>query len=210
LKDIVMPVEKRVKVRIRGITSLLYHRYVGEGAGGRQGDKNPRKQAEIHLHTFKDPVKGDLVYIPGRAIFAALVNAGIFQKLGKKSMTTGKTSLVPAFTAVAEDACVLYGNDNKPVTPSHGWEVDTAPVVNPSTGGRIICHRPRVEAGWYCDFTLILSESETYGEDMARKLVDDAGTKVGLLAFRPQKKGPHGKFAVVRWDVELVEEADAA
>jgi hypothetical protein len=205
-----MAVEKHIRVKIRGVSSLLFHRYTGEGSAGRQGDKNPRKMAEVHLHTFTDPVKGEVVYIPGRAVFAALVNAGIFQKLGKKSMTTGKSSLVPAYLTILEDACILYGNDGKIVTPQKGWEVDTAPVVNPSTGGRVISHRPRVEVGWSAEFTLVLSEAETYGEDMARKLVDNCGTKIGLLAFRPQKKGPHGKFTVVRWDVIEDGNAEAA
>ena len=203
-----MAVEKHIRIRVRGVSSLLFHRYTGEGGGGRQGDKNPRKAAEVHLHTIEDPTKGLVAYVPGRAVFAALVNAGGFQKLGKKSMTTGKSSLVPAYVTVLEDACILYGSDNKVVTPTHGWEVDTAPVVNPSTGGRVISHRPRVEAGWWFEFTLILSEAETCGEGEVRKLVDNAGSKIGLLAFRPQKKGPHGKFTVVRWDV-LEDEAAA-
>jgi hypothetical protein len=203
-----MSVEKRVHVRIKFTSSVLFHRFTGESGSSRQGDVKPRAVAEKHLHTLEN---GD-VHVPGRAVFACLVNAGQFQKLGKKSMTTGKSSLVPAYMTVLESACLLKGSDNKQVTTAKGWEVDTAAVVNPSTGGRVTAHRPRVDEGCYIDFTLVLSEPGTYGEGMARTLVDHAGTKIGLLAFRPQKKGPHGKFTVVRWDVEEIsdEAADAA
>ncbi len=35
-----------------------------------------------------------------------------------------------------------------------------------------------------------------------RQLVDDGGQRVGLGDFRPDRKGPFGKFKVVYWHVE--------
>jgi len=39
----------------------------------------------------------------------------------------------------------------------------------------------------------ILKETEL------RKVVDDAGSRVGLLDFRPEHKGPFGRFIVTHW-----------
>jgi hypothetical protein len=33
-----------------------------------------------------------------------------------------------------------------------------------------------------------------------RVIVNDAGSRVGLLDFRPEKKGPFGRFSVIKWD----------
>lgn len=190
-----------IDIQIRGLSSILFHRYPGTdspASPGPRGDKNPRALADIHLHCAHHPERGDVVFIPGNAIFAALINAGKFHKLGKSKLTTGKTSLVPAYLGVKETTPWLYGADNKLVTRKNGWEVQIDPVVNPSTGGRVICHRPRVDV-WSCRFTMQLFEPDKFGENLARDLLDDAGTKIGLLAWRTEKKGPHGKFRVESW-----------
>jgi hypothetical protein len=41
--------------------------------------------------------------------------------------------------------------------------------------------------------TVLLKEEEL------RQVVDDAGSRVGLLDFRPEKKGPFGRFIVTEW-----------
>lgn len=34
----------------------------------------------------------------------------------------------------------------------------------------------------------------------ASRIVDDCGTRVGLLDFRPERKGPFGRFVVTKWE----------
>jgi hypothetical protein len=41
-----------------------------------------------------------------------------------------------------------------------------------------------------------------FTEAFARKLVDDAGKRIGLGDFRPDRKGPFGKFVVSNWAKE--------
>ena len=38
--------------------------------------------------------------------------------------------------------------------------------------------------------------------DMAHQLLEDAGRRQGVGDFRPEKKGPFGRFKIVRWDFE--------
>ena len=38
-------------------------------------------------------------------------------------------------------------------------------------------------------------------ESFFREIVDAAGSRVGLGAFRPDCKGPYGKFVVVSWEL---------
>jgi hypothetical protein len=79
------------------------------------------------------------------------------------------------------------------------WEVDSRPIVNPSTKGRRLTHRPRFDR-WRVTFTLEV-DAAMFDPKFVRQLVDDAGTRIGLGDFRPDRKGPFGKFKVVRWDV---------
>ena len=194
----------RVKVEIAGVTGLLMNRF-GEdaeaavGSGTRptfSGDKGtPRDQASKKAYADQD---GQL-YIPGANIFASIINAGIFHKVGKKQLTTAKTSLIPAGCIVEDLICPL-GTDK--------WEVDSRSVVNPSTSGRMMCHRPRLDQ-WSLSFTLNI-DTTVFDPKLIRAVVDDAGKKIGLGDFRPQRKGPFGRFVVTKWQEIKETAAEAA
>ena len=115
---------------------------------------------------------------------------------GKSKLTTMKTSLIPAGLMVDDLVCLLIYTDGKPLTE---WEVDSRSVVIPSTGGRIMAHRPRVDA-WNATFTLDL-DTTMFTPNLVRSVVDDAGKKIGLGDYRPARKGPFGRFVVSRWDI---------
>jgi hypothetical protein len=86
------------------------------------------------------------------------------------------------------------------MSPSGGdviWEVDSRSVVIPSTGGRIMAHRPRFDK-WKLAFT-VEYDSGMFSPSLVRMLLDDAGRRVGLGDFRPARKGPYGKFVIVKW-----------
>jgi hypothetical protein len=132
--------------------------------------------------------------VPGPNIFACLINAGKFHKVGKTKVTTQKSSLVPAGISINEIVLpVSDGNGGGAAT----WEVDSRSVVIPSTGGRIMCHRPRVDE-WGLSFSLDV-DTELFQPAFVRKLMDDAGKKCGLGDYRPDRKGPFGKFVVTSW-----------
>lgn len=79
------------------------------------------------------------------------------------------------------------------------YEIDSRPVVIAATKGRILRHRPRFEK-W--DLTFVIEwDLELLSEKEIRQIVDDAGKRVGLLDFRPEKKGPFGRFVVTSWKV---------
>ena len=186
----------KISVTIQGKTPLIMNRFtesnevkVSSGtsavAVGHKG--TPREQATPKAYMDKE---GNL-YIPGPNIFACLIAAGSFHKVGKTKVTTLKSSLIPAGMAIEEIVCPL---DTKE------FEVDSRSVVIPATGGRIMCHRPRLDT-WITQFTLSVDES-MFAPEFVRILVDDAGSKVGLGDFRPARKGPFGRFSVINWEVE--------
>jgi len=192
----------KVKVTIQGTTPLLMNRFTEANevavSGGTsvsfRGDKGtPRDQAAAKRYA---DTEGRL-YIPGPNIFACIIAAGTFHKAGKSKLTTMKSSLIPAGVMVDEMVCLITNADGEPLTE---WEVDSRSVVIPSTGGRIMAHRPRVDT-WNVSFTLDV-DGTMFSPGLVRAVVDDAGKKIGLGDFRPARKGPFGRFVVSHWDIE--------
>lgn len=184
----------KINVTIQGISPLLQNRFteesevkVSSGTSGalQSGSKGtPREQAEKRAYIDNE---GKL-YLPGPNVMRAIINADVFHKAGKKQLTTQKSSLIPAFIQVEE---IVIPVD----TPN--WEVDSRSVVIPSTGGRVMRHRPRCDK-WTCCFTLNVDDTGI-DPSLVRKLIDDAGSKIGLGDYRPERKGPFGRFTVINW-----------
>lgn len=191
----------KIEVMISGLTPLLMNRFTEQNevavSGGTtvsfRGDKGtPREQAEPKRYADSE----GRLYIPGPNIFAAIIAAGTFHKAGKSKLTTMKTSLIPAGVMVDDLVCLLTDASGEPLTD---WEVDSRSVVIPSTGGRIMAHRPRVDA-WNATFTLDV-DTTMFSPQLIRAVVDDAGKKIGLGDYRPVRKGPFGRFVVSRWEI---------
>lgn len=192
----------KVHVTIQGIAPLLMNRFTEESeikvSGGTtvtfRGDRGtPREQAEPKRYADDE----GRLYIPGPNIFSAIIAAGTFHKAGRNKLTTQRTSLIPAGIIAADLVCLLTDHEGGPLTD---WEVDSRSVVIPSTGGRIMCHRPRVDE-WQTMFTLDVDQT-MFAPQFVRAIVDDAGKKIGLGDYRPARKGPFGRFVVVGWSEE--------
>jgi hypothetical protein len=179
-----------IDVTISGVSPLLMNRFTekaqaaveaGTSATLRGSKGTPREQAEDSAYRMPDGT----LYLPGTAIFAAIISAGRFHKAGKRALTTARESIVPAAVFLQSVELSLKTKD---------FEVDSRPVVVPATGGRIMKHRPRLDT-WATSFTLELDES-VMEPKLLRVLVDDAGKKIGVGDFRPARKGPFGRFVV--------------
>lgn len=185
----------KINVAIEGVTPLLMNRFhdaaqqqVSAGTSavmlGKKGTPKEQAEPKLYLDSAGRPV------LPGPNVFSALVQAGTFIKAGKSKVTTAKSSLVPAGVTLLELEC--------PISPRE-WQVDSRAVVIPSTGGRVMAHRPRFDK-WRLAFTLEVDAS-MFDDKVVRELVDNAGQRIGLGDFRPARKGPFGRFKVVEWKV---------
>lgn len=149
----------------------------------------PREQAELKLYVSHD---GHTLIIPAPNVFSCIIEAGKYFKNGKSKITTHTTSLIPSCVAILEIEL--------PITHKEPWCVDTRAVRIPSTGGRILTHRP-IFNDWRLSFTVDLDVLEM-SPKLFRQIMDAAGSKVGLGDFRPARKGPYGRFFVVSWAVD--------
>jgi len=185
---------KSVKITIEGTTPLLCNRFTDKAQmsatnGTRLssvGDRgSPTTQATERLYIGHN----DKPMIPQPNLFRCLIDAGQFFKNGKSKITTQKTSIIPA--------CVEIDGLEISIQHKEPWTVDTRAVRIPSTGGRILCHRPCFN-DWRLSFMLSV-DTEMMSLKLMREIIDAAGKRVGLGDFRPACKGPFGKFVVIEW-----------
>jgi hypothetical protein len=188
---------KAIKITIEGITPLMLCAFTDAAAkaatdgtrSSASGERmTPKEQAESYL--YKDE-SGRLV-IPSPNMLCCIMDGGTFFKSGKSKITTQKSSLIPA--------CVMIEEVTIPIVSKDGWTIDTRPVRIPATGGRILCHRP-VFNDWRLTFAVQLDPS-IIGEKLLREIIDAAGTRKGIGAYRPACKGVFGRFKVIRWEAK--------
>ena len=183
-----------IRVTIEGTTPLLCNRFTdvaqmaatkGTRLATVGGRGTPREQATPRLYIGQD---GEPM-IPQPNLFRCLIDAGTFFKMGKSKVTTQRTSMIPA--------CLEVEGMELSLMVTEPWTVDTRPVRIPSTGGRILCHRPCFH-DWRLSFVLNV-DTDLMSVSLTREIVDAAGKRIGLGDFRPACKGPFGKFVVVEW-----------
>lgn len=187
-----------VQIKVEGVTPLLCNRFSDEAqmdatngarAATAVADRGtPEEQCESRLYKDSDGT----VVLPQPNLLRCIIDAGKFFKAGRAKVTTQKSSLIPSCVGI--DSVVI------PLLSKNGWSVDARPVRIPATGGRIIRYRP-IFYDWGLEFVAELDTTEM-SKGLFREIVDAAGKKIGLGDFRPDCKGPFGKFCVVSWTEE--------
>lgn len=180
----------KLHVEITGISPLLMNRFnIDEQSKVKEKNLTPREAAKRVCYVDEQ----ERLYYPTTNIYACLIEAGKFHKDGKVKVTTARSSLIPAGVTIEGEIVYFKRPDI--------WEVDSRGVVVPSTGGRVVCHRPKLDE-WCLEFTLLL-DTKMFSSKFIRILIDDAGSKVGLGDFRPSRKGIFGRFVVTNWREEF-------
>ena len=170
---------KNINITIKGISPLLMNSF---SIDGEKTDKLPPvEQCQKKLYLTPE---GEC-YIPATNFIRAVISAAKFHKKGRASRTN---DVAAALTTTNE-----YGIVKTP------WVVDTRSVVVPATKGRIVRHRPRFDT-WEVAFEFIYDDS-MFSEKEIYAIFEDAGSKIGILDFRPEKKGSLGKFIITNWEV---------
>ena len=171
--------QKSISVTIQGTSPLLMHSFPLVPIEALE-KKSPEEQAELAAYKAHEKY-----YVPGVNIQRCLVSAATYSK-GKGR---GNLSRVVA-------ACVTVVPEFSVLTPQK-YQVDSRPVVVPATKGRVLRHRPRFDK-WQIE-VIVSFDADLLTEQQLRRVVDDGGSRVGLLDFRPEKRGPFGRFMVTVW-----------
>ena len=172
---------KTAQVTIEGLSALLMHKFPIVAIEGIE-KLSKEDQAEHSAYRSRD---GEL-HIPGVNLQRALVAGGVYSK-GKGRASLQKTV---AATALVTPEVLTLGTKE--------YDIDSRRVVIKATGGAIVRHRPRID-DWGISFNLTF-DPLLITEEQLEKVVMDTGMLVGLMDFRPEKKGPFGRFAITSWE----------
>jgi len=197
-----------VVIRCEGVTPLLMNK-IPDGvlltlldksnkkAKSAAETRKPRDICADHLHVTKEGV----VYLPTGALFACLIEAGKYSRLdGKRQISTGSSTVLPGFLTLSNPTLPLH-DPKHPKRKAAEWEVDIRPGRNPNGGELVVLVRPRFDS-WGFEAHATIDTSQI-SEAAIRQLWDTAGMRIGLLDFRPNRKGNCGQFKVVAWERQV-------
>lgn len=186
-----------VSFRITGISPLLMNRFTDEAAKSvtervsstmvAKQKLTPQEECEKALYMEE----GGEVIMPAENLMSCIIEAGKHFKAGKSKLTTLKTTMLTG--------CVFFNDMHFKLEYNEPWCVDSRSVVNPATGGRLIKHRPKFY-DWSFAGTVEI-DTQDISLDLVREVFDTAGRKIGLCDYRPQRKGPFGRFRVDEWEL---------
>jgi hypothetical protein len=175
-------------VKIKGLTPLLMNRLNPESL---------RKETKIRTTEYNTEIEAknsayittidekEQLYIPNYAVYSMLVQASGLYKSGRISMR----SLI-AGTIRIEPEKILLGHCN--------YEIDERPVIIHGAHEARVLHARAKIPEWKAEFDIIYNKQVLSSEvvEKIRLILEDAGTRLGLLDYRPQHKGWFGTFTV--------------
>ena len=170
-----------VNVTVKGLSAVLMNRFPLIPVEGLSKMK-PAEQAEIAA--YRDTESKEL-FMPGVNLQRCFVKGAGYVK-GKGRSTLAKVTA----------ACLFVSPEKCGLGTKH-FEVDARAVVVPATRGRVVRYRPRLDQ-WQLTFLLEWDETMLSWKEV-RAVVDNAGSRVGIGDFRPERGGPFGRFVVVDW-----------
>lgn len=168
----------RISVTIEGITPFLMNQF---SSGDARQSGTPEEQAESKAYRDEH---GILAY-PCQNIMACLLEAA-------RTFSEKEAAAVPHAVEVEG----LSASFN-----AKAYNIDSRSVMLRVDGNRqrAMCYRPRID-NWRLTFILNIDHQQVKTV-LVRQMLERAGKMVGLGDYRPQCKGPFGKFHIVDWNL---------
>jgi len=180
---------KKIDVEIRGLTPLLMNRLNPESlkAKSRMRTENYSTETDAKNSAYIAEIKGkQQLYIPQECLYSMIIGTAKqyrHKRIGVSSLLAG--------TMRVEPEKVSLGTDK--------YEVDERAVVIQNQ--RVLKGRAKIPKGWKAKFQLVYDAKRlpTGIETTLFQILDDAGTRMGILDYRPQHRGWFGTFTVEKF-----------
>lgn len=179
----------RIRVEIEGMPPGLLFQGKGvmiadEEKGRPSKPRPPEEEARLRAHWGPDKK----LAIPWVMLYNSICKAGAaFKSKGRK---TFESVLAP--TISCETDLITLGTAKFEVFEE--WV-----KIPPRTGAMVRVGRPKLTK-WAASFVL-LADAEGYDATHLEKIITEAGKNVGIGAWRPQLKGPYGRFRLKQFKI---------
>ena len=197
---------RKVRIHCVGVSPLMMDKMSDETLEGlatgvrppEVKDKPAVEKAAVKI--YRDD--NGRIALPAEMLVGALVFAGQKVKNGRKQISTAKTTML--FELLQLNNVFLPLTNGQPAAEDLPWVVDKRKGIgNQARTPTAVCIiRPKF-LHWEFDCEIEYNEDSVNGE-VVRQLFNVAGSSEGLGSFRPNKKGPFGRFKVTEWNEEKV------
>lgn len=182
---------KRINVTIKGLTPLLMNRLNPESlkSKSRMRMQEYSTQDDAKKSAYMAIIDGkEQLYIPQEAIYSMMINTSKQFRIRRTSLSS-----VLAGTMRIEPEKIPLGTKE--------YVVDERAVVIQQQ--RVLKGRAKLPE-WKAHFQIVFDAGRLPDgiENTLRDILDDAGTRMGLLDYRPQHKGWFGTFEIEQFELE--------
>ncbi len=174
---------KTIKVSIEGTTPILMNQYNVQAELDRQKGVRTTKTYDPIVEAKKSAYysqDGKTLIIKSEILYASILNASSFHKIGRRSAKS-----ILAGSIRVEPMEISLGTKD--------YEIDTRPVV--IQRARVLKSRTKLTK-WKASFEIIYNEDLIANPEIVRTVLEEAGQRIGIFDFRPQKGGPYGTFKI--------------
>jgi len=176
---------KKIKITIEGTSPLLMNRYNVERElqrmkGIRNLNKTYDSDVEAESSAYWTTSGKKELCIPANCLYTSLLGASSFHKIGKRS---AKGILAGSIRILPDE--IKLGTAK--------YEIDTRPVV--IARSRVLKSRAKLTE-WKATFEIAYNDKLITSANVIKDILEEAGERVGLLDFRPQKGGWFGTFKI--------------
>jgi hypothetical protein len=179
---------KKIKIEIEGTSPLLMNKYNVEAELDRQKGKRITKtydsKVEAESSAYWSKNKKELI-IPSICLYASLLNASSFHKINRRSAK----SILAGSLRILPDEVSLGTNK---------YEIDVRPVV--IQRARVLKSRAILNK-WKAQFVIVYNEKLIGDPTIIKTVLEEAGMRIGLMDFRPNKGGFYGCFKVNKFQL---------
>jgi len=187
---------KTIEVEVRGPV-LLMHNPKSMLEPQTKGTKSATEKYDYNSEAEKSAYKtkkGEL-YIPAQAMFSSTLNGASFKKVGKysaKSIIAGNMRIEP------EEILIL--DEKGKVMRKYEIDLRTVVIAQGKKRNRIVRARAMVK-NWTAKFKIIYNDQFIGDSAIIEDCLKDAGSRIGLLEYRPQTSGSYGTFEIAKFRV---------
>ncbi len=190
-------VYKKINVEIKGITPLLMNRLNPESLKSKSRMKMQEYSTETDAanSAYITEIGGiKQLYIPQEAMYSMIINTAKQYKIRRTSLSS-----LLAGTMRIEPEKIPLGR-KAVVSETEGYVIDERAVVIQNQ--RVLKGRAKIPH-WSVKFQIVYDGRLPSGiENTLKEILEDAGTRMGLLDYRPQHKGWFGTFSVISFALE--------
>lgn len=180
---------REIKTTIEGLTALLMHNIAGmKQTSGGVKNRIPTAEEEALAGCYWLDEKHSSLAIPSRCIHGSFLGAGSKYKIGRSYLSGPISSSIHIGPEMITLGIKKY-------------EIDVQSVVVKKN--RIFRARAKVFP-WSATFSIFFDD-EWLAVDVMHKtfpeLIRTAGKTIGIMDYRPQKKGPFGTYRLVSYEL---------